>query len=532
MKSISLRQFLHFFCNDKRESKKFCFILGAGASVTSGIPTGDKLAREWFNELKTEILPEDEFEEWATEENINDNNLAEHYGQIYAKRYELDPKDGYEFLEKVMEKSDPSIGYAMLAQILTTSNSNMVITTNFDSLSEDALFIYTQKKPLVIGHESLAGFIQPHTSRPCIIKLHRDLLLAPKNKDSEINNLSDSFKNSLKQIFNSYTPLVIGYGGNDGSLMGFLESLDHIEGGIYWFTREKETGLNEKIQGLLEQHKGHTVQIPGFDELMIQAGNTLKLDRLDDDLIKIAKKRSDKYKEEFKRLTQENKTTEETKQALSDIASRGEKDWLHYAVKASKEKDPDKTDSIYQEGINAWPESPELHGNYAIFLEEIRKEHDKAETYYKKAIQLEPDDPIHNANYAGFFSDIRKEYDKAETFYKKAIQLDPDDADFNGNYAKHLIVNGNTDYANRLIEKAFALNSDEKLPLSLELWFYRYAIFFEAYQDARDNVIKLLDQGIRSPRKYLNDIVKKAEELNHPDPGDLAKLAGQISAID
>ncbi|MCP4117577.1 MAG: tetratricopeptide repeat protein [Desulfobacteraceae bacterium] len=539
MNSISLKQFLHFFCNDQRDSKKFCFILGAGASVSSGIPTGYTLACDWFNELKTDILPEKEFEEWVAEENIDEKKLAEHYGQIYAKRYELDPKDGYEFLEKVMEKSDPSIGYAMLAQILTTSKSNMVITTNFDSLSEDALFIYTQKKPLVIGHESLAGFIQAHTSRPCIIKLHRDLLLAPKNKDSEINNLSDNFKKSLSQIFNFYTPLVIGYGGNDGSLMDFLKSLDHIEGGIYWFVREKETGLNDRIQGLLEQHNGRTVKIPGFDELMIQTGNTLKLDRLDDDLIEIAKKRSDKYKEEFKRLTQENKTTDETKQALSDIASRGEKNWLYYLVKATEEKNPDKKESIYREGIRVLPENPEMHGIYAIFFSYEKKDYDKAETFHKSSIKLNPENSFLNGNYAHFLSDIRKNYDEAQKYYQKAIKLNPDDVYLNSNYVKHLIVSGNTDHAFQLIEKTFILieksmprTRNQDMSFNLRLWYYRYAIFFEKYEDARDNVIKLLDQGIKSPRTYLDDVIKKAQELNHPDPGDLAKLAKQISAID
>ncbi len=30
---------------------KFCFLLGAGASVTSGIPLGSELAKKWYNEI-------------------------------------------------------------------------------------------------------------------------------------------------------------------------------------------------------------------------------------------------------------------------------------------------------------------------------------------------------------------------------------------------------------------------------------------------------------------------------------------------
>jgi len=89
--------------------------------------------------------------------------------------------------------------------------------TNFDSLTEDALFIYTQRKPLVIGHEVLANFIKPFGDRPIIVKIHRDFLLSPKSKLSETKEIETDFKKNLASVFKYYTPLVIGYGGNDGS---------------------------------------------------------------------------------------------------------------------------------------------------------------------------------------------------------------------------------------------------------------------------------------------------------------------------
>nr|MDA8134497.1 tetratricopeptide repeat protein [Desulfobacteraceae bacterium] len=504
-------------------------------------------------------------------------------------------------------------------------------------LSEDALFIYTKEKPMVIGHESLAAFIQTHTSRPCIIKIHRDLLFAPKNTDDEVCKLPEHFRKSLNQIFYYYTPLVIGYGGNDGSLMGFLDSLDHIEGGIYWFSRGEASDLSQPIQQLLEKKDGITIKIPGFDELMIQMGNKLGLERLDKKLVEIAEKRSEKYRDDLEKLTKKENTTDETKQALSDIASRGDnKDWLYYAMKASKEKNIDKKEAIYKEGINALPESPELHGSYAIFLSDIRKDYDAAETFYKKAIQLDPEDPDYTGNYAIFLSDIRKDYDTAETFYKKAIELDPDhaihtgnyanfltdirknydmagtlykkaieldpdnaiytgnyafflkdirkdydaaetfykkaieldpedpyytgnyanflsdirkdydaaeafykkaielnpdDANKTGNYAKCLIVKNQLPNAADLIKKAFKLNQVANIqPLELELWFYRYAVFFKEITDAREKVITLLDNGITSPGWYLDDVIKVAERLNHPDIEDLSRLAERISS--
>ncbi len=58
---------------------------------------------------------------------------------------------------------------------------NVVITTNFDDLVSDALYLFTQARPIVIGHESLADFIRPTRTRPLVVKLHGDARLAPQN---------------------------------------------------------------------------------------------------------------------------------------------------------------------------------------------------------------------------------------------------------------------------------------------------------------------------------------------------------------
>lgn len=139
MKKIALKTFLYHFCN-AREDKKYCFILGAGASKQSGIATGAELVKQWMSEL-TEMLPQDELKQWKSKEGISDNDFAPHYPTIFDKRFELDKKEGYAFLEKLIEGKEPSCGYSVLAQILATTNHKIVITTNFDSLTEDALFI-------------------------------------------------------------------------------------------------------------------------------------------------------------------------------------------------------------------------------------------------------------------------------------------------------------------------------------------------------------------------------------------------------
>jgi hypothetical protein len=54
--------------------------------------------------------------------------------------------------------------------------------------------------------------------------------------------------------------------------------------------------------------------------------------------------------------------------------------------------------NYYSIGLKKYPNSFELHSNYAFFLTNIRENHDQAEEHYKKSLELEPDNAIVNGN--------------------------------------------------------------------------------------------------------------------------------------
>lgn len=199
--------------------RKFCFVLGAGASLSSGIKSGQDLVKIWDVELQQRN--ENEHIKWKEALNITEENKYSFYSKFYERRFRRQPVDGYNYLEKLMEHARPSIGYVMLSHLLTETQHNVVITTNFDHLTEDAVNYYEQKIPLVIGHESLAHYVTKQISRPTIIKIHRDLLLDPKNRTEELEVLHDNWKKALGEVFSEYHPIFIGYAGNDNSLMDF-----------------------------------------------------------------------------------------------------------------------------------------------------------------------------------------------------------------------------------------------------------------------------------------------------------------------
>ncbi len=49
---ISPKAFIHMFGEAPKYNRRFCFILGSGASREGGIPTGVEMAKNWADELK------------------------------------------------------------------------------------------------------------------------------------------------------------------------------------------------------------------------------------------------------------------------------------------------------------------------------------------------------------------------------------------------------------------------------------------------------------------------------------------------
>ncbi|MDP8313546.1 MAG: SIR2 family protein [Candidatus Celaenobacter antarcticus] len=512
---------------------RFCFLIGAGASKSSGIPTGWELSEEWYNDLK-EDLNEDELQKWENEINFDISKIGEFYPHLYRKRYEISPQVGYDEFKKMMENVDPGLGYVILSQILANEKHNFVITTNFDYLIEDAVRMYTSTKPFSAGHETLAEFISSQTERPTIIKIHRDLFLHPFNDEEKTQELKEQWKKALLPILKNFNLLIIGYGGNDGSLMNYLNEID-IDNRklVYWCARNNDT-LNDKINNLLTA-KDYVVTIDGFDELMYSLYKALDYDtfeNLDDvenhQFVIAAKKRitslNDKRKELFNKIPKDKKTE------ISENAKNIFTGASQYLLDAYLEKDDDKKEKIYKKGLMEYPDDADLLSYYAVFLKNIRKDYDKSEEYYKKAIELDPKVANNIGNYANFLSDIRRDYNKAEEYYKKAIELKPDDADFIGNYAHHLIIS-KQDFVNaeKYINNAFDLVDNNNFSLLAELWFYRYAHYKQYLKQGERELEKLCSQNAKSIGWDLHDHIEIAKEKGHPDIKKLQKFADKIT---
>ena len=60
-KTINQNRLVRMFRDIKKNNgeMRFCFLIGAGASKSSGIKTGWELSKEWYEVLKKDLDPEE-----------------------------------------------------------------------------------------------------------------------------------------------------------------------------------------------------------------------------------------------------------------------------------------------------------------------------------------------------------------------------------------------------------------------------------------------------------------------------------------
>jgi protein O-mannosyl-transferase len=417
------------FINHLRETlrnpdNRICFILGAGASVESGISSGADLAKQWYRELPN-FHSQKRIDDWKVKEKFNENDIPAHYAKLFRLRYEGQQDNGIHHITSIIEKGSPGFGYTILSQVLQRTPHNVVVTTNFDTLTEESLFVFTNKKALVCNHENLAHLAKPSSTRPLVVKIHRGLYMDPLNDQEDIAEIKPQWKRALTDIFRNYIPIIIGYGGNDDSLMNYLLSIEPCQR-MYWCIRGNSTPRPD-IAKVVKLHRGSFVTTDGFNRLMFRFIDLFELTKMHEVLEQLAKERADKLRDEFEEAGKNiglTGTTEE-KTELGKVAEDFDKtDWLQWQLKAAATNDPVEKKIIYLEALEVLPKSHELQNNLGYWLSEWGQ-YDEAIKALKKVIEVKPDnyETWYNLGNSYHEKDVHDEAIKA---YKKAVEIKPD----------------------------------------------------------------------------------------------------------
>lgn len=272
--------------------KEVDFFLGAGASIASGIPSGADLVWEFkrliyctecgisTEKYKDLALPSAQklMQKYFDDKGIYPQQYASNEYSFYFEQCYCDPMARHRFIESIVSNREPSIGYLCLAETIFQGKIKNVWTTNFDSLLENAIhLLHPQSNILVCSDANRDSIRILNPQYPVIGKLHGDYrydLL--KNTSQELQQLEEKIKEYAATQMLDKQLIVVGYSGNDESIMSFFEeNMDDprfLSKGFLWAIR-KDSYINPRVTDLIKKAKGYGkfadfVEIDNFENLM------------------------------------------------------------------------------------------------------------------------------------------------------------------------------------------------------------------------------------------------------------------------
>ncbi len=421
---------------DRNKDTKYVFFLGAGCSKSSGIPLAGELALEWFSELSKETHKYDDFikknklktlvktaKKGTKKESELNKKLTALYFQLFETLFP-DPISRQKEIQRLTEDKLPGLGYYRLAQLMQKSAFNIVISTNFDDLMQDALIYSGVKRARTISHHHLAHFID-RGDTPHIIKLHGDAHLHPFNDVDNTQQIESPLEKSVASLLNNTKLIVIGYGGGDKSIAGLLEESTGIAQ-VYWLngTPPEKTKLNNWWDKLSFKT---FVNEYDFDKIMDELGSKFELD--EPDFKNFCKKLASQYEESFDKEIKEEKEEAIKDKDINELNkvvlklyrlgkyTKGIEIAKEAVALTEKEHDTDHLDTA------------NTYNNLGLLFKSMGK-YEKALEYYKKDLAItkkvlgtDHPDTATTYNNLGALYEIMGEHEKALKYHKKALAI-------------------------------------------------------------------------------------------------------------
>ena len=446
-KRKSVPDLIRFISNTTRDDKitpNFSVFLGAGASVTSGVRSGQTLVNVWKDEcVKMEndkgLSRDDYFSPSYAPEWFDPSNA---YSSLFEHRYDLQRQRRI-FVEHEVAGKSPSLGYAYLVSLIENGFFNTVFTTNFDDLLNEAFYQFSSIRPIVCAHDSSISGISVTSDRPKIIKLHGDYLFDNiKTTLRETETLETNMRQKFQEFAKDYGLIVVGYSGQDRSIMDILTFLlqqeDYFKNGIYWCIRKGEAeSINGELKKLLWRDRVFFVEIEGFDELMAELNHFLNEGKLpvDDKFL------SHQHQASIISALTENVyiknspspiLSDDCKMLKTRFSYNQATDYLKF-IREKNNKDTSKNSNRSQKSSRVKPNLPSLTKEQQVQIDDISNEaliyknKNRARQKLSEINIFELPDSLYKLELLELYADLNEEMTSSEVqkIFEELIRLNP-----------------------------------------------------------------------------------------------------------
>lgn len=265
--------------------------LGAGASISSGMPSAQMCIWEWKRSifLTNNVGLESQFSEltlasvqariqrWLDRQGLYPPaGDPTEYGVYIESCYPIPESRRAYFQEKVRE-AKPHIGYHIVGALASQQLIRSVWTTNFDQLVSRSLG-GQRVTPVEIGIDCPHRVIRTANSGELVIvSMHGDYRYdALKNTAAELQHQEQQLEQAFVQEITNTPVIVCGYSGRDESIMNaFARGLQRKGAGTLYWCVQDPNNVASPVQELVRHARanGRTAYIvptQGFDDLMVR----------------------------------------------------------------------------------------------------------------------------------------------------------------------------------------------------------------------------------------------------------------------
>lgn len=271
------------------------WLLGAGVSASSGLPTASDMIWEFKQRLyvsqrRTRPQAVADLASPAIRTQLQSHidssgslpaaGHADEYATLFEVAYPAEA-DRRTYLDAKLTGAKPSYGHLALATLMKATLTRLVWTTNFDPLIADAcakVFDSTADLSTVdLDAPDLARQLIGDGRWPIEIKLHGDFRSRRlKNTSDELRQQDARLRQVLVDSCRRHGLIVAGYSGRDDSVMAALEEAlagsTSYPAGLFWLVRHDDplmSGVRRLISRATELGvEASIVRIDNFDELM------------------------------------------------------------------------------------------------------------------------------------------------------------------------------------------------------------------------------------------------------------------------
>lgn len=272
-----------------RRPSPACLFVGAGASVSSGLPSAETCVWEWKRDIFLTNNPglEEQFAElslpgvrnriqrWLEDQDRFPPNGAPEEYAFYVQQCFPISEDRRSYFQQKIRVARPHVGYQLICHLAEAGLVGSVWSTNFDGLTARAAASFSVT-PVEVGIDSQQRLTRQTAQGELLcVSLHGDYRYdALKNTAEELQTQEAALRETLATQARTMPLIVVGYSGRDRSVMDALQRT-YVEAGpgtLYW------CGFGDgdppsHIRALIELARDHGRQafyVPtlGFDDLM------------------------------------------------------------------------------------------------------------------------------------------------------------------------------------------------------------------------------------------------------------------------